>query len=214
MGKAYQRYPGSEHSPGPAAQQVGTDAGKRSLAPAVDPAQAASKASETHAFLPLVPVLAGLLSGRFLGPYVAAIAALALIVLGLVTGQATAGSVTIGSDRDPLMASEDMVFVTENMPLMPPQLYEDAGFVEDLREAVREGNVGNIAAWLYLMVQWWVPTCVVGTVFAFAELVPRLLAAHLVGLGVLWAAVAGAVSWGVWWVKKVTREGFSRRSRQ
>jgi hypothetical protein len=157
-------------------------------------------------FLPLVPVLAGLLSGRFLGVYTAVVAALVLVVLGLVVGQAAVpalsgvegGSVTIGGDRDPLMASEDMVFVTENMPLMPPQLNEDAGFVEDLRKAVHEGDVGTIAAWLFLMLQWWVPTCVIGTVFALAGLVLQLLAPHLVGLVVLWAAVAGVVGWGTW----------------
>jgi hypothetical protein len=96
-------------------------------------------------FLPLVPVLAGLPGGRFLGIYTAVVAALVLIVLGLVAGQATVpalsgvegGSVTIGGDRDPLMASEDMMFVTENMPLMPTQMYEDAGFVEDLRGCAR-----------------------------------------------------------------------------
>jgi hypothetical protein len=153
-------------------------------------------------FLPLVPVLAGLLSGRFLGPYTAIVAALVLIVLGLVAGQTMVGSVTIGGDRDPLMASKDMVFVTENMPLMPPQLTEDAGFVEDLREAVREGDIGTIAAWLFLMFQWWMPPCLIGTIFAFAELAPRMLAPQLVSLVVLWAVVGGTVSWGVWWVKR------------
>jgi hypothetical protein len=153
-------------------------------------------------FLPLVPVLAGLLGGRWLGPYTALVAALALIVLGLVTGQATIGSVTIGGDREPLMMSEDMVFVTESMPLMPPQLTEDAGFVEDLREAVREGDVGTVAAWLFLMFQWWMPTCLIGTVFAFTELIPRLLAFHLIALLVLWVTMASAASWGVWWVKR------------
>jgi hypothetical protein len=69
-------------------------------------------------------------------------------------------------------------------------------------EAVREGDVETIAAWLFLMLQWWMPTCLIGTVFAFAELVPRLLAPHLLGLAVLWAAVAGAVAWGTWWVKR------------
>jgi hypothetical protein len=127
---------------------------------------------------------------------------LVLVVLGLVAGQATVGSVTIGGDRDPLMASEDMVFVTENMPLMPPQLSEDTGFVEDLREAGREGDVGTIVAWLFLMLQWWMPTCSIGVIFAFAELIPRLLVFHLIALVVLWAVVASAVSWGVWWVKR------------
>jgi hypothetical protein len=136
-----------------------------------------------------------------------------LIVLGLVAGQATVGRVYIGGDQDPLMASEDMVFVTENMPLMPPQLTEDAGFVEDLREAVREGDVGTIAAWLFLMLQWWAPTCLIGTIFALAELIPRLLVFHLVGLVVLWAAVASAVSWGVWWIKRSRLQGTSSPSR-
>jgi hypothetical protein len=164
-------------------------------------------------FLPLVPVLAGLLSGRALGPYTAFVAALVLVVLSLVAGQATVGRVYIGGDQDPLMASEDMVFVTENMPLMPPQLTEDAGFVEDLREAVREGDVGTIAAWLFLMLQWWAPTCLIGTIFALAELIPRLLVFHLVGLVVLWAAVASAVSWGVWWIKRSRLQGTSSPSR-
>jgi hypothetical protein len=110
--------------------------------------------------------------------------------------------VTISGDRDPLMASEDMVFATENMPLMPPQMYEDAGFVEDLREAVREGDIGTVASWLFLMFQWWMPTCLIGTIFAFTELVPRLLVFHLIALVVLWAVVASAVSWGVWWIKR------------
>jgi hypothetical protein len=153
-------------------------------------------------FLPLVPVLAGLLSGRFLGPYTAIVAALVLVVLGLVAGQAMVSGVPIGGDRDPLMASEDMVFVTENMPLMPPQLTEDAGFVKDLREAVREGDIGTVASWLFLMLQWWMPTCSIGTIFAFAELIPRLLAFHLIALAVLWAAVAGAAAWGVWLIRK------------
>ena len=150
----------------------------------------------------LVPVLAGLLCGRWLGPYTAAVAALVLVVLGLVGGWAKVGLVHIGGDRNPLMAGEHVAFVTAYMPLMPPELYEDAGFVEDLREAVREGDGGTIVAWLFLMMQWWLPTCSIGAIFAFAELGSRLLAPHLVGLVVLWAVVAGAVSWGVWWVKK------------
>jgi hypothetical protein len=125
-----------------------------------------------------------------------------LIVLGLVAGQATVGRVYIGGDRDPLMAREDMVFVTENMPLMPPQLTEDAGFVEELREAVRERDVGTIAAWLFLMLRWWMPTCLIGTIFAFTELVPRLLVFHLMALAVLWTVVASATAWGVWWVMR------------
>ena len=48
MDKAHQRYSGSEYSPGLDPQQVGTDAGKCSPASAVDRAQAADKASETH----------------------------------------------------------------------------------------------------------------------------------------------------------------------
>jgi hypothetical protein len=152
-------------------------------------------------FLPLVPVLAGLLSGRFLGSYTAAVAALVLVVLALVAGQAMVGSVTIGGNRVPLMAGEDMVFVTENMPLMPPQLSENTGFVEDLREAVRAGDFETIAAWPFFMAQWWVPTCLIGIIFALAELVPRLLASHLMGLVALWVIVAGAASWGVWWIR-------------
>jgi hypothetical protein len=173
--------------------------------------------------LPLIPVLAGLLNGRFLGPYTAFVAALVLIVLGLIAGQATVpalsdglslskggvegGSVAISGDRDPLMASEDIVFVTENMPLMPPQLTEGTGFVEDLREAVREGDVGTIAAWLFLMLQWWGPTCLIGTIFAFTELIPRLLVFHLIALLVLWGAVAATAAWGAWLIaeKSVTR---------
>jgi hypothetical protein len=153
-------------------------------------------------FLPLVPVLAGLLNGRFLGVYTAVVAVLVLVVMGLVTGQATVGNVSVGGDRGPLMASDDIVFVTENMPLMPPQLTEDASFVEDLREAVREGNIGTVASWLFLMLQWWMPTCLIGTIFAFTELVPRLLVFHLIALVALWAVVASAVSWGVWWIKR------------
>jgi hypothetical protein len=153
-------------------------------------------------FLLLIPVLAGLLGGRWLGPYTAVVAALMLVVLGLVAGQTAVGSVVIGGDRDPLMASEDMVFITENMSLMPPQLSEDVGFVEDLREAVREGDIGTVASWLFLMLQWWMPTCLIGTIFAFAELVPRLLVFHLIALVALWAVVASAVSWGVWWIKR------------
>jgi hypothetical protein len=109
-------------------------------------------------FLPLVPVLAGLLGGRFLGPYTAAVAALLLIVLGLVTGQAMVGGVTIGGE--PLMASENMAFVTEKAKLMPPQMVEDPWLVEDLREAVHEGDVGTVTAWFYLMANWWGPNTV------------------------------------------------------
>jgi hypothetical protein len=159
-------------------------------------------------FLPLVPVLAGLLGGRWLGPYTAAVAALLLVVLGLVAGQAMVGNVAISGDRDPLMASEDMVFITENMSLMPPQLSEGGGFVEDLREAVREGDIGTIAAWLFLMFQWWGPTCLLGTIFAFAELIPRLLVFHLIALVVLWAVVASAVSWGMWLITEKLSTGW------
>ncbi|MBN1975917.1 MAG: hypothetical protein JW918_00820, partial [Anaerolineae bacterium] len=127
---------------------------------------------------------------------------LVLIVPGLIARQATVGGVTIGGDRNPLMASEGMVFVTENMPLMPPQLSKDAGFVNDLREAAHEGDVETIIAWLFLMLQWWMPTCLIGTIFAFAELVPRLFVFHPIVLAVLWAAVASVLSWGVWWVKR------------
>jgi hypothetical protein len=161
--------------------------------------------------LPLVPVLAGLLSGRFLGPYTAAVAALVLVVLGLVAGRATVGEVTIGGDRDPLMASEEMVFVTENMPLMPSLMNEHPDFVRGFREAVREGNGGSIIAWFYIMLQYWVPACLAGAIFALAELGPRLLAAHLVGLIALWAVMAGAVAWGTWWVKRVTYKESPRR---
>lgn len=176
--------------------------------------------------LPLVPVLAGLLSGRFLGPYTAFVAALVLIVLGLIAGQAAVpvlrcppsgsrgevegGSVAIGGDRDPLMTSEHMVFVTEKMPLMPPKLHEDPSFVQGFRQAVREGNVETIAAWLFLMLQWWISVCLIGTVFAFAELIPRLLVFHLISPVVLWAVVASAVSWLAWGFKRsCLRETFS-----
>ena len=147
-------------------------------------------------------MLTGLLSGRFLGPYTAFVAALALVVLGLIAGEAMVGGVTIGGDRDPLMASESMVFITDKMPLMPDQVYEDARFVEGLREAVREGDVETVAAWLYLMVNWWGPMCLVGPAMTFLELYPRLLTPRLVNLIVLWTVVAGAMSWGVWWVKR------------
>jgi hypothetical protein len=157
--------------------------------------------------LPLVPVLAGLLSGRFLGPYTAVIAALVLVVLGLVAGQAMVGSVTVGGDQDPLMAGEDMAFVTENMPLMPSLMSEHPDFIQGFRRAVREGDVGTIAAWLFLMLQWWVPTCLIGTIFVFAELVPRLLAFHPLGLVILWAAVSSLVAWGVWWIKRGCLQG-------
>jgi hypothetical protein len=164
-------------------------------------------------FLPLVPVLAGLLGGRWLGPYTAAVAALALVVLGLVAGQAMIGAVYIGGDQDPLMASENMAFVTEKMPLMPPRLYEDPRFVQGFRQAVREGDGGSVAAWFTIMFQWWAPMCTIGAVLAFAELGPRLLAPHLVGLVVLWAAVAGAVAWLRWWVRKNCLRGVFSLSR-
>jgi hypothetical protein len=167
--------------------------------------------------LSLVPVLAGLLNGRFLGPYTAAVAALVLIVLGLVAGQpavpalsgAEGGGLTIGGDRAPLMTSEGMAFVTENMPLMPPQLHEGACLVEDVREAVRARDFGTIAAWLFLMLQWWMPTCLIGAIFAFAELVPRLHVFHLIALVVLWAVVSEVVAWGIWWIEQrlLTRGG-------
>jgi hypothetical protein len=151
-------------------------------------------------FLPLVPVLAGLLGGRFLGVYIAVIAALVLIVLGMVTGQAMVGGVTIGGDQDSLMVSEGVAFVTEKVKLMPPEMYEDPRLATTLRDAVREGNTGHIAAWLYLMLNWWGPVCLVGPAMTFLELYPRLLAPHLVGLVVLWAIVAGAAAWGTWLV--------------
>jgi hypothetical protein len=151
-------------------------------------------------FLPLVPVLAGMLSGRFLGPYTAAVAALALIVLGLIAGQAMVGGVAIGGDQDPLMKSENMVFITEKAKLIPS--FEDPRFVEMSREAFRDGNVGHILAWFYMMMHWWGPVLMVGPALTFLELGPRLLAPHLVGLVVLWAVVGGAVSWGVWGVKR------------
>jgi hypothetical protein len=165
-------------------------------------------------FLPLVPVLAGLLGGRFLGPYTAFVAALVLIVLGLITGRAAVGSVTIGGDRDPLMAGEGVAFVTEKVTLMPFQMVEDPWLVEVIREAVREGNTGHIVAWLYLMANWWGPVCLAGPAMVFLELYPRLLAPHLVGLVVLWAVVAAAAAWGAWWVKKVAGKGFPRRAGQ
>jgi hypothetical protein len=151
-------------------------------------------------FLPLVPVLAGLLSGRALGPYTAFVTALVLVVLGLIAGQAAVGSVVIGGDRDPLMASEDMAFVTENMPLMPSLMDEHPDFVQCFREAVREGNGGSIIVWFYIMLQYWVPACLTGAIFALSELGSRLPVAHLVGLVILWAAVASVVSWEAWWI--------------
>jgi hypothetical protein len=153
-------------------------------------------------FLPLVPVLAGLLSGRFLGPYTAFVAALVLIVLGLVAGQAMVGGLTIGGDRDPLMASENTVFLAEEGKLIPPLLYEDPRFVEMSREAFRGGNVGHILAWFYMMAQWCGPVCIVGPALTFAELGPRLLTPHLVGLVVLWAVVASTVSWAMWLIRE------------
>ncbi len=164
-------------------------------------------------FLPLVPVLAGLLSGRALGPYTAFVTALVLVVLGLIAGQPAVGSVTIGGDRDPLMASEEMATAAQ-AKLMPPQAYEDPWLVDTIRDAIREGNVGHILAWLYLMVQWWGPVCLVGTAMTFLGLGPRLLAPQLLGLVGLWAVVAGAVAWGAWWVKKVAYKESSRREDQ
>jgi hypothetical protein len=161
-------------------------------------------------FLPLVPVLAGLLGGRFLGPYTAAIAALVLVVLGLATGQAMVGSVTIGGDRDPLMESEGVAFVTEKVKLMPSQIYEDPWLVEMIRDAVREGNLGHIIAWLYLMLNWWVPVCLLGPALTFLALGPRLLAPHLLGLVGLWAAVGGVVAWAL----SVVRQAHQPRSRR
>lgn len=95
-----------------------------------------------------------------------------------------------------------MTFVTENMPLKPPLLYEDPWSVETIREAVREGNAGHILAWLYLMMQWWGPMYLVGPAMTFLDLYPRLLAPHLVGLVALWVAVAGTVSWGTWLIRE------------
>lgn len=112
------------------------------------------------------------------------------------------------------MTSEGMVIITEKVKLMPPQLVEDPWLVEAIREAVREGNTGHILAWLYLMMNWWAPVCLGGAAMAFLELYPRLLAPHLVGLVVLWAAVGGVAAWLAWWVKKVTRRRFSRREEQ
>jgi hypothetical protein len=108
-------------------------------------------------------------------------------------------------------ASEEMATAAE-AKLMPPQAYEDLWLVDTIREAVREGDIGTVAAWLFLMLQWWMPTCLIGTIFAFAESVPRLLVLHLIGLVVLWAVEASAVSWSVWWIKKSRLQGtFSPR---
>jgi hypothetical protein len=152
-------------------------------------------------FLPLVPVLAGLLGGRFLGVYTAAVAALVLVVLGLVAGQAMIGAVVIGGDRDPLMASEEMATAAE-AKLMPPQAYEDPWLVETIRDAIREGNVGHIVAWLYLMLNWWAPVCLVGPALTFLELGPRLLALHLLCLVGLWGVVGSVGAWVKWWARE------------
>ncbi len=149
-----------------------------------------------------VPVLAGLLSGRFLGTYTAVVAALVLIVLGLVAGRAMVGDVAINGDRDPLMASEGVAFATEKVTLMPPQMYEDPWLVEVIRDAIREGNTGHILAWLYLMMHWWGPVCLLGPALTFLEIGPRLLAPHPMGLVILWATVAGAVAWSARWIKR------------
>jgi hypothetical protein len=145
--------------------------------------------------LPLVPLLAGLLCGRFLGPYTAAVAALALVVLGLVAGQQGVGGVAIGGDREPLMGSEGMTMIAEDMPLMPARLTEKAEFATGLARAIEERDIGNAIAWLYIMMQWWSPVCLGGTALAFVELGPRLVEDHLVGIAVLWAAAAGAMAW-------------------
>lgn len=163
--------------------------------------------------LPLVPVLAGLLCGRILGPYTAAVAALALVVLGLVAGQAAIGGVAIGGvaiggDREPLMQSEDAMFIAEKVPLMPPMLSEDPDFVESFRETVQEGRTGDSLVWLYIMAQWWVPALAMGPTLVFIELGPRLLEGHLVGLVILWASAASAASWGMWAIAR--REATSR----
>jgi hypothetical protein len=81
-----------------------------------------------------------------------------------------------------------------------------------IREAVREGNVGLIVVWLYLMMQWWGLVCLVGPALTFLALGPRLLAPHLVGLVVLWTAMGGVVACGAWWVKRNRLRGaFSPR---
>jgi hypothetical protein len=112
----------------------------------------------------------------------------------LIAGQAMVGGVTIGGDQDPLMKSENMEFIAEEVKLMPS--FEDPRFVKMSREAFREGNVGHILAWFYMMLHWWGPVCLVGPALTFLELGPRLLAPHLVGLAVMWVVVTGTVSWG------------------
>jgi len=164
-------------------------------------------------FLPLVPVLAGLLCGRLLGPYTAAIAAVALIVLGLVTGQATVGGVAVDGDREPLMASEGMRIVAERAPLMPSRLSEKPDFVEGFRGSLDAGSTGRLLAWLWVMLHWWVPVCLGGTALALLELVPRLLSPHLLAVVILWAAVGSGTSWLVWLVERRASTGWhSRRS--
>jgi hypothetical protein len=153
-------------------------------------------------FLPLVPVLAGLLGGRWLGTYTAAVAALVLIVLSLVVGQATVGPIYIGGDQNPLMTSEGVAFVTEKVTLMPPQMYEDSKLASTFREAIREDNVEHILAWFYLMMHWWAPVCLVGPAMVFLELYPRLLAPHLLGTVGLWVMAAGTAAWAAWWGKR------------
>jgi len=58
-------------------------------------------------------VLAGLLYGRVSAPYVAAIAALALVLLGLVSGQAAVGGFYIGGDQKQFMESEEAMALQE-----------------------------------------------------------------------------------------------------
>jgi hypothetical protein len=148
--------------------------------------------------LPLIPVLAGILYGRAFGPYVAACAVLALIVLGLVAGESAVGSVYVGGS-EPLNENELMV---EDLTLIPPLLYEDPTF---LRKGFIETSNVNRLVFIYLVSQWSGPMVFAGTALSFLILKPQLLAPALIAQFILWIAVAVAASWLTWAATKRRR---------
>jgi hypothetical protein len=143
--------------------------------------------------LPLLPVLAGMLYGRFFGPYIAAYAALALIVLGLVAGRAAVGTVYVEGDVDAFMETEEMVLIQDKAPLIPPYLYEKSDFV-----AFATQDLQSRIVFVFLCLNWMGPLIFGSAGLLYFGLLPRLVAPILLAQAILWLAVAGFVSWLTW----------------
>jgi hypothetical protein len=153
---------------------------------------------ELALLLPCLPVLAGLLYGRLGGIYGAALLAVALIVLGLVAGQAAVGVVHIGGDSDPLMESGGIA-VAADVTLVPEELLE-SDLAESLQEAREEGDLVALLSLASAVVfQWWMPRLAAATLAVLWELQPRMLGAPLIVQVAGWAAIGGGVAW---WVRR------------